>query len=72
SIDEALTMADKIAVMSAHPGTLLANIDVPFARPRELGAVRSDPAFAELFNYIWEMLRREVMRSRDVQEAGAR
>jgi NitT/TauT family transport system ATP-binding protein len=69
SIDEALMMADKIAVMSAHPGTLLANIDVPFARPRELGAVRSDPAFAELFNHIWEILRREVTRSRDDQEA---
>jgi NitT/TauT family transport system ATP-binding protein len=72
SIDEALTMADKIAVMSAHPGTLLANIDVPFARPRELSAVRSDPAFAELFNYIWEILRREVTRSRDDQEAAVK
>jgi NitT/TauT family transport system ATP-binding protein len=68
SIDEALTMADRIAIMSAHPGTLLANIEVPFARPRELSAVRSDPAFAELFNQIWELLKHEVLRACDAQE----
>lgn len=72
SIDEALTMADRIAIMSAHPGTLLANIDVPFARPRELSAVRSDPAFADLFNQIWNLLKHEVLRARDVQEGFAR
>jgi NitT/TauT family transport system ATP-binding protein len=72
SIDEALTMADRIAIMSAHPGTLLANIDVPFARPRELTAVRSDPAFAELFNQIWDLLKSEVLRARDLQEGFAR
>ncbi len=68
SIDEALTMADRITVMSAHPGTVLANIDVPFARPRELSAVRSDPAFAELFNQIWNLLKREVLHTRALQE----
>jgi len=68
SIDEALTMADRIAVMSAHPGTLLANIDVPFARPRELSAVRSNPAFAELFNQIWNLLKREVVHTRELRE----
>ena len=68
SIDEALTMADRIAIMSAHPGTLLADVEVPFPRPRELSAVRSDPAFAVLFNQIWELLRHEVLRARDLQE----
>ena len=68
SIDEALTMADRVSIMSAHPGTLLATIDVPFARPRELSAVRSDPAFADLFNQIWDLLKREVLRARDIGE----
>jgi NitT/TauT family transport system ATP-binding protein len=68
SIDEALTMADRIAIMSAHPGALLADVEVPFPRPRELSAVRSDPAFAVLFNQIWELLRHEVLRARDLQE----
>ncbi|MGI8477918.1 MAG: ABC transporter ATP-binding protein [Thermomicrobiales bacterium] len=64
SIDEALTLADRIVIMSANPGTILDVIDVPFPRPRELAAVRSDPAFAELFTKIWTLLRREVNEAR--------
>lgn len=60
SIDEALILADKIVVMSAHPGTIREVIDVPFARPRFLTDVRSDPAFADLFTTTWSMLRDEV------------
>jgi len=71
SIDEAMTMADRIVVMSAQPGTVLRIFEVPFKRPRELTSVRSDPHFAELFSEIWELLRVEVTRARASQE-GAR
>jgi NitT/TauT family transport system ATP-binding protein len=64
SIDESLTLADRIVVMSAHPGRVKEIIEVPFARPRELTAVRSDPAFASLFTRIWTSLRDEVTHSR--------
>jgi len=64
SIDEALTLADRIVVMSAHPGRVKDVIDVPFSRPREQSSVRSDPAFAELFTRVWSGLRDEVTRSR--------
>jgi NitT/TauT family transport system ATP-binding protein len=64
SIDESLTLADRIVVMSAHPGRVKEIIEVPFARPRELTAVRSDPAFASLFTRIWTSLRDEVTQSR--------
>lgn len=60
SIDEALILADKIVVMSSHPGTIRDVIDVPFARPRFLTDVRSDPVFADLFTTTWSMLREEV------------
>lgn len=70
SIDEAMTMADRIVVMSAHPGTILRVFDVPFPRPRELTAVRSDPHFAALFTEIWELLRDEVQAARARQEGG--
>jgi NitT/TauT family transport system ATP-binding protein len=68
SIDEAMTMADRIVVMSAHPGTVLRTFDVPFPRPRELTAVRSDPRFAELFAEIWELLRQQVNLAREQEE----
>jgi NitT/TauT family transport system ATP-binding protein len=64
SIDESLTLADRIVVMSAHPGRVKEIIEVPFARPRELTAVRSDPAFASLFTRVWTSLRDEVTQAR--------
>jgi NitT/TauT family transport system ATP-binding protein len=70
SIDEALTLADRVIVMSAHPGIIKANISVPFSRPRALTAVRSDPAFAELFTQIWDLLRVEVTASRAADMGG--
>lgn len=61
SIDEAMILADRIIVMSARPGTIKADITVPFARPRTVEAVRSDPAFASLFLEIWALLRDEAV-----------
>jgi NitT/TauT family transport system ATP-binding protein len=64
SIDEALVLADRIVVMSAHPGTVKAVIPVPFPRPRALTDVRSDPAFAPLFAEVWGLLKDEVLAAR--------
>jgi NitT/TauT family transport system ATP-binding protein len=68
SIDEALTLADRVVVMTAQPGTIKAILDVPFPRPRALTAVRSDPAFAGLFTEIWGLLRDEVTAARRLRE----
>jgi NitT/TauT family transport system ATP-binding protein len=57
SIDEAIVLGDRIAVMSARPGRIKEMIDVPFARPRDVAAVRADPRFAELRAHIWDELR---------------
>jgi NitT/TauT family transport system ATP-binding protein len=64
SIDEAMVLADRIVVMSAQPGTIKADLRVPFPRPRALTAVRSNPDFAPLFSEIWGLLREEVIASR--------
>lgn len=57
SIDEAMILADRILVLSARPGTIKADIRVPFARPRSIENVRSDPEFSKLFLEIWSLLR---------------
>jgi NitT/TauT family transport system ATP-binding protein len=56
SIDEAILLGDRIAVMTARPGRIREMIDVPFERPRDVEAVRADPRFAELRAHIWHQL----------------
>lgn len=47
SIEEALLLADKVAVFAPRPGFVRELIDVPIARPRT-AATRSDPLFIQL------------------------
>jgi NitT/TauT family transport system ATP-binding protein len=56
SIDEAIVLGDRIAVMSARPGRIKEILDIPFGRPRDVEAVRADPRFAELRAHIWRQL----------------
>jgi len=56
SIDEAILLGDRIAVMTARPGHIKEVIDVPFPRPRAVETVRADPRFAELRAHIWHQL----------------
>jgi NitT/TauT family transport system ATP-binding protein len=67
SIDEAILLGDRVAVMSARPGRIKELIEIPFARPREVAMVRADPRFAELRQHIW----RELMQGRAERPAGA-
>ncbi|HXF87541.1 MAG TPA: ABC transporter ATP-binding protein [Xanthobacteraceae bacterium] len=56
SIDEAILLGDRIAVMSARPGRIKEILDVPFGRPREVDAMRLDPRFGEIRQHIWHQL----------------
>jgi NitT/TauT family transport system ATP-binding protein len=64
SVDEAVTLGDRILVMTANPGRAKAIIDVPFERPRNVLELRHNPAYGELVFSIWEQLRDEVQRAR--------
>jgi NitT/TauT family transport system ATP-binding protein len=56
SIDEAILLGDRIAVMSARPGRIKEVIELPFGRPRDVEVIRADPRFAELRAHIWHQL----------------
>ena len=56
SIDEAILLGDRIAVMSARPGRIKEMLDVPFGRPRDVDVMRADPRFAEMRTHIWRQL----------------
>ena len=67
SIEEALTLGDRVYIMSARPGVLLREFKVPFERPRDAIALRTDPRFSTLFAEIWDVLRDEVERARHAE-----
>lgn len=56
SVGEAVFMSTRVLVMSARPGRLVAEFDVPFDYPREPD-LRSDPQFAELSGMVSAALR---------------
>ena len=64
SVEEAVTLGDRIMVMTANPGRTKAFIDVPLARPRHVLELRQNPVFGGLVVHIWEQLRDEVLRAR--------
>jgi NitT/TauT family transport system ATP-binding protein len=62
SLEEALTLSDRIVVMSARPGNVKAILDVPFERPRDALALKAEPRYSDLYAQIWHMLREEVIK----------
>jgi NitT/TauT family transport system ATP-binding protein len=68
SVDEAVTLGDRIMIMSAQPGKIKQLVDVPFARPRNVLELRARPQYGELVYSIWGQLRDEVQRARAQDE----
>lgn len=60
SLEEALVLGDRVLVMSARPGRIIAEHRPPFPRPRT-GAVRTAPEFTALKSELWDLLRREAV-----------
>ena len=54
-IDEAIYLSDRVVVMSARPGRILADIRIDLPRPRALD-VKRRPEFAGYADQIWKLL----------------
>jgi NitT/TauT family transport system ATP-binding protein len=62
AIDEAVFLADRVVVLSSHPGRLKRVVDIDLPRPRN-DATRKSAAFAELSQSVWELIRDEAYRA---------
>ncbi|MEA2622521.1 MAG: NitT/TauT family transport system ATP-binding protein [Chloroflexota bacterium] len=58
-ISEAIYLSDRVIVMSARPGRILADLHIPFDRPRAL-SIKRDPEFTAAEEHIWELLEAQV------------
>ena len=67
SLDEAVTLSDRIAVMSARPGRIRQIFEVPFERRRDAHEIKKDPRYGELVEMIWSILHEEVVTTTKVQ-----
>ena len=56
SVDEAIFLSGRVAIMSAHPGTVNEVLEVPFPYPRTEGDLKRDPVFADMRYDIWNKL----------------
>ena len=64
SIDEAVFLSDRVAVMTARPGRIKEIIEVPLARPRS-EELRNSAAFAGIRHQAWELLKDEVLQAQE-------
>ena len=63
-LEEAISLADRVVVLSAGPGCHPVGefaIDLP--RPRDVAETRMTPRFVELHSLIWQTLKAEVMQA---------
>jgi NitT/TauT family transport system ATP-binding protein len=57
SIDEAITLGDRIVVMAARPGRIAREFSVQIDQPRTIAQVRRHPEYEGLREQIWAELR---------------
>jgi NitT/TauT family transport system ATP-binding protein len=60
-INEAVFLSDRVVVMSARPGRMLADIAIDMPRPRSL-QIKHSPEFVKHEQEIWQLLEGEVRR----------
>jgi NitT/TauT family transport system ATP-binding protein len=69
-LEEAISLADRVVVLSAGPGTHpIGEFIIDLPRPRDVAEVRLTPRFVELHTRIWHAMKDEVMKAYAAQYA---
>lgn len=66
SIEEAVYLSDRVAVMTKNPGTIREVIDINLPRPRDNGEIRTSADFSLLRHKIWGLLHEKEAESKKV------
>lgn len=67
SIDEAVFLSDKVAIMTARPGVIKKMEDVPISRnDRFEDDIRSSQDFVKSRYKLWELLKEEVVKAQQI------
>ncbi|HXF54273.1 MAG TPA: ABC transporter ATP-binding protein [Hyphomicrobiaceae bacterium] len=63
SIDEAITLADRVVVISFRPGRIKEVVEVKLPRPRYQFDLKIMPEYGELHDRIWRLVKDEALQS---------
>ena len=70
-LEEAISLSDRVFVITAGPGTVKSTYKVDLPRPRNVAEIRFNPRFIEIYEEIWKDLKDEVLVSYERQKRGA-
>jgi NitT/TauT family transport system ATP-binding protein len=62
-LEEAISLSDRVCVLTAGPATVKGIYTIDLPRPRNVTEIRFEPRFINLYHEIWEDLRSEVIIS---------
>lgn len=66
-LEEAITLSDRVVVMSRSPGRIIADYTIDLPRPRDVFEIRTMDRFREYHAKLWAHLRNEVTRTDEAQ-----
>src|SRR5262249_36714923 len=66
SIEEAIMMADRVAVFTARPGEIKEIVPIELPRPRA-AELRSSPEFGHIYQHLYGLLKEEVMKATELE-----
>jgi len=67
-LEEAISLADRVYVFTAGPGTVKGSYPIALRRPRNVSEIRFEPEFQRIYQEIWSDLRDEVQVSYERQK----
>ena len=72
-LEEAISLADRVVVMSAGPSaSIVGDYPIDLGRPRDIAEIRTEPRFHAIHKAIWGKLRGEVQKAYALGEGKTR
>jgi len=63
-LTEAVSLSDRVIVLSKRPGTIKEIFDVPLSRPRDIFSLPTSDDFREVYDPLWDLLQAEMRESK--------